>query len=467
MRKELKEYNYDWMVWALFEAASKVKDGTEKEYQQLLNFIPTFRNLIETVMSQGEAGVSFCRMAAKNLENIITAHEKGKKRALTTFCFIPAIFYAMDVVPITLEVMTVFGTLLWKRGTADYLDFAIEAGLTETSCSSQRGSLGAYLAGLGEKIDFIVTDTPGICDTNANSFAFASAYLNLPLYSLDYPPTLTEKRTSRYHREDYKGLIAFIEEQTGKKLDMDRLREILKELNKQDELICELEELQMLVPNPKPVIFGLFTYAARYLFAGMKECTHMLELMLKKVRENAEKGVSGITSGKERVRALFCYIDHYTTDMRFWNLLDKNGVTSVVNILSTFWQKGAPYSKGRENETYFIDTANLDTMIDSIAAANSRMPMVKSIRGPYDKPEMWLDDTLAAAKIFNADCIIYNGTPGCRNSWGMVKLLARDTEKQGYPTHIMYADAFDDRVESWDATSSRLEEFFKVRGLLK
>lgn len=467
MRKELKEYNYDWMAWSLFAAASKVKDGTEKEYRQLLNFIPTFRDLIETVMSQGEVGVAFCRMAARYLENIITAHEKGEKRAITTFCFNPAVFYAMDVVPITLEVMTVFGTFLWKRGTADYLEFGIEAGLTETSCSSQRGSLGAYLAGLGEKIDFVVCDSPGVCDTNANSFAFASAYLNLPFYSLNYPPTLTGERTSWYHREDYKGLIAFIEEQTGKKLDLDRLREILQEMKKQDEIISELEELQRVVPNPKPVIFGLFTYACRYMFAGMKECTHVLELMLKKVQENAEKGISGISSGEERVRALMCYIDHFTTDMRFWDWLDRNGVTSFGSMLSTFWQKGAIYARDKEEETYNINTTDLDTIIDSIAAANSRMPMIKQIRGPYDRPEMWLEDTLASAKAFNANCIIYNGTPGCRNTWGMVKLLARDTEKHGYPTHIMYADAFDDRVESWDATSSRLEEFFKVRGLLK
>ena len=44
--------------------------------------------------------------------------------------------------------------------------------------------------------------------------------------------------------------------------------------------------------------------------------------------------------------------------------------------------------------------------------------------------------------------------------------IAKDLEKSGYPTHIMYADAFDDRVESWDATSERLDEFFKLRRLL-
>jgi hypothetical protein len=105
-------------------------------------------------------------------------------------------------------------------------------------------------------------------------------------------------------------------------------------------------------------------------------------------------------------------------------------------------------------------------MIDSLGMINSRMPMIKSIRGPYDAPNMWLEDTLGLAKIYKADFIVYNGTPGCRNTWGMVKLLARDTEKAGFPTYIMYADAFDARVQSWEATEERFMEFLKVRRLV-
>lgn len=467
MRKELQEYNYDWMLWALFSTASKLRNSTEKEYSYLLHAIPSFQNVSRALMDQGEVGVGLARMVASYLDNIMTAHKRGKKIAITTFCFNPALFYAMDVIPITLEVMTVLGTLVWKRGTAAYLDYANEAGFTETSCSSQRGSLGAYLAGLGEKIDFVVCDSPGVCDTNANSFAFAASYLRLPLFSLDYPPVLTGARASEYHREDYKDLIAFLEKQTGSKLDVGKLRAVLEEMNRQTDIISEIEELCTLVPSPVPGIFQFFIYACQFLFAGLEDSTHVLELILKQVKENVARGVPGLRSGREKVRVLMCYIDHYTTDMRFWDLLEKKDVAICQSVLSTFWQKGAPYAGGREDEAYSIDTSDLYSMIDSIAATNSRMPMVKQIRGPYDSPGMWLTDTLAVAKVYKADCIVYSGTPGCRNTWGMVKLLARDTEQHGYPTHIMYSDAFDDRVQSWEATASRLEEFFRVRGLVQ
>ena len=127
-------------------------------------------------------------------------------------------------------------------------------GFTETSCSSQRGSLGAYLAGIGAEIDMIVTDTPGVCDTNANAFAFAAAYLDKPFFQLDMPPVLKGERYDRYHIDDYRALIAFLEEQTGKRLDEHRLREALMEFQKQEELVAELDEMARIVPNPLPVV---------------------------------------------------------------------------------------------------------------------------------------------------------------------------------------------------------------------
>ena len=47
-----------------------------------------------------------------------------------------------------------------------------------------------------------------------------------------------------------------------------------------------------------------------------------------------------------------------------------------------------------------------------------------------------------------------------------MKPFAKEVEKAGLPVHIMYGDAFDDRVESWESTVNRLNEFFSIRGLL-
>lgn len=465
MRPELTRYNYDWMLWRTYGIASRIKNGTTKEYETLLRYIPYYRNVIEEILALGDIGVKTLEVVDTYLENIVNAKERGHKTAISTFCFSPALFYAMDVVPVTLELLTVMGTFLWKRGTAEFLDYCCEIGFTETSCSSQRGSLGAFLSGMGAPIDFAVIDSPGVCDTNANSFAFAAAYLDIPIFQLNMPPHLTGEASRNYHQADYRALIKFIETQTGKKLAVAKLAEVLEEIGRQDELINELEDLQRSIPNPLPPAYNLLIYVARFLFAGKKMGTELLQLMLHKANENFENKISGISSGAEKIRALFCYIDHYTADLRLWRMLDQNGITQLGNILNRSWESKAPLAchQGDPEEPYTLDTRNLNTMIDSLAALNARMPMVKSIRGPYDGKHMWLEDNLALAKMYNADMVVYNGTPGCRNTWGMVKLFAMDMERRGFPTHVMYADAFDDRVESWETTQNRFEEFINVR----
>jgi hypothetical protein len=470
MRQAHREYPFDWMLYSAFDAASRLNDGSPKEYRHAVACVPYFRGVLDTVFSVGEPGRIFLKLAASYFRNIAEARSRGRKTAITTFCFSPSLLYAFDVVPICLEVLSAMMSLAYQRGSAEFLDHCNEVGFTETSCSAQRGALGAYLAGAGAPVDLVITDTPGVCDTNANAFAFAASYLDKPFFQLDYPPVLDGVRSDSYHRDDYRALVAFLEEHTGTRLDLDRLREVVRTLHRQDELISELDEHARMVPNPLPVLFVFFAYAARFLFAGMGECTSLLEAMLVVARANAGRGVSGLSHGTERARALFCYIDHYAQSLRQWQMLDELGITHQASILCATWEPASALAlAARPGCAYRVDeaaTADLDTLLDNLASLNARMPMVKSIRGPYDAPHMWLEDTLALAKLHNADFIVYGGTPGCRNTWGMVKLLVRDTEKAGFPTLVVNADAFDERVQSWPATRERFEEFLAVRRLL-
>ncbi len=468
MRKETREYNLDWVYWSVFDNASKMHAGTEKEYQVLRRHLPHLDDILRIVTARGEVGTAFLEMVAKYLKNLLTAKERGKTVAMGTAVFSPAILCAMDIEFIAIEIQSVMGGLLWEDRASDYLDYCIEAGFTETSCSAQRATLGAYLAGLGVEPDFIIINLAGSCDSNANSFAFTASYLDKPYYQLDTPPDLTSDRASEYQRKDFESFIAFLEEQSGKPLDHDRLYEVLEEVRIQDELFGELEELQFLSPNPMPPEYYFFTYVAIFTFSGSKEATRVMRMMVEDVRKNAEKGASGLASGKEKSRGLFCWIDHFTTGMRFWQMLDRNGITHLGNILGRCWNENAPLPKhlGNKKESYRIRTGSLDEMIDTMARINARMPMSKSLRGPYDSPNMWLEDNLALAKMYNVDFVAYNGSPGCRNSWGVVKLFVREMEKHGFPVHVMYGDAFDDRVQSWEATEARFEEFLKVRRLI-
>lgn len=465
MRPEIKEYHYDWLMAKTFGAAARFADGSPRENALAYRYIPYFKGVLKPLIDTGEPGKMLLDMLALYYENLLTAHARGRKICGTTFCYCPAILYAMDIVPATFEILTALGGLIWRRGMFDYMDYGCEVGMPETSCSSQRGFLGAFLAGLCEDIDFLICDSPGVCDTNANAYAFSSAWLNKPFYQLNYPSAIGDRRSQKYHIDDYKEMIRFIEAQTGRRLDYDRLSEILAEIDLQDRLTADLEDLLLLAPSPLPPIYNLMIYAGRFCFSGQKNYTRLLEVLFDQAKDRARAGLSGLRSGKERLRIFNCYIDHYTVDLNYWNYLEARDFNHVGCILSRNFRADNAYAQNLPGSAYTIDLSTPETMLDSMAQLNARMPMVRTIRGPYDRPGMWFEESLELARLYRADCVIYNGTPGCRNTWGMVKPFARDMEKHGYPTHIMNDDAFDDRVESWETTRERLDEFFDVRGL--
>ncbi len=466
MRPEILEYNYDRLMGGTLTAAAKFPVGFQKETDFAFNYIPYFRGALKTMIDAGPTGKRFIKLLASYYENILTARDQGKMIVGTTFCNTPAILYAMDLVPATFEILTALGCMVWRRGMFDYMDYAVESGMPETACSAQRGFLGAFLAGLFENIDFLVCDTPGVCDTNANAFAFSSAYLDKPFYQLNYPSAIGDDRSQKYHIDDYREMIRFIETHSGKKLDYDRLAQALAEINRQDAITADIEDMLLMVPTPIPPIFNVMIYAGRFCFAGHPEYTELLEVMLEDVTRRMNNGVPGLKCGEEKLRIFMCYIDHYTVDMNFYEYLEERGIAHTGSILTRNFRDGNKYVRDLPDNAYHVDTSSPDAMFETLAQMNARMPMVRSIRGPYDRHGMWLEESLACARMYQADCVIYNGTPGCRNTWGMLKPFARDVEKQGFPVHIMNDDGFDDRVESWDATKERLDEFFHVRGLL-
>jgi len=467
MRPELKEYNLDWLFASTFSVAKNLGKSSPDELEYVYKYIPYVRPLLKPVLETGKPALTFLDLFGDYYTDIVNAKENGKKVVMTTFCFDPCIFYAVEnLLPVTLEIGTALTSLAWKRGSTDFMDYCTEIGFSETGCSSQRGAMGAYLAGLGAQIDLVALNMGGVCDTNANAYNFAAQYLDVPYYGLDYPSELTSDEAREYHHKDYRNLVRFIEEHTNCQFDIDRLRDVLEEKRKQDDLMNEIEDMQRLVPNPVPGIYHIMIYAARYTYSGKKKFTKMLEEMVEIVRENVKKGLSGLRNGVEKNRSFLVYIDNYSYGVALYEWFEKKGISHLGNILSRTFAETAPYTTGIPGTAYRIDTTNFDTMIDTLADINARMPMTRTIRGSYDAPNMWLDDTLSLAKIYGADSCIYLGTPGCRNTWSNIKLLARDLESFGYPTFIAYGDSFDSRVETWETSEMRFEEFYKIRGLL-
>jgi hypothetical protein len=468
MRKILKEYQWDWQLWCALKSMEGMPRGTANEIQTMLKFMPQdMQEQMEIAFSNGKPGELLRKASRQYFENILNAHKKDEKIALMTYNFSPTICFAMGINPLPLEMFSaaihdVFG----KGATGESLDYCTEIGFPETACSGQRTGLGPILAGLTEKPDMVLYSTAGVCDSNAAAYAFAAEYLNLPGFQINYPPVLVSDETDEYQLNDFKAMLAFLEEQTGRSADEEKFRQVCREINEQDKLLTEIQDYYTIVPNPIPVASNITLYFTHFFFKGLPIGSEIMREMLNDAKENAKKGLSG--SGCEKVRGLWNYIDHYSDNGRYHGELAKRGIVNVGCMLSEFWQSDAPISRGgKEAECYGeIDLTDLDSMIFGLMGQTSRLPMVKQIRGPYDEPAMWLEDTISAIKLFKAEFTVFMGTMGCRNTWGMVKPFARELEKAGIPTLILYSDSFDSRAESTEKMLDKTMEFIEIRGLL-
>ena len=71
MRPEIKEYNYDWLLRQSFSLAGKLRKGSDKEYQALLNYVPHYRNVIEEILYFKDIGTRALQISETYLDNII------------------------------------------------------------------------------------------------------------------------------------------------------------------------------------------------------------------------------------------------------------------------------------------------------------------------------------------------------------------------------------------------------------
>jgi benzoyl-CoA reductase/2-hydroxyglutaryl-CoA dehydratase subunit BcrC/BadD/HgdB len=177
----------------------------------------------------------------------------------------------MDVVPVWTENFA--GICGAKRDADRYLERAESLGLSRSLCTYALCGIGFdnWREELGEmppdapwggqvRPDFMISSGQILCDPRSKWYQATQQYMpDVPIYNIDLPYPLFEKDTDHramwgyYHRyivEEYRGLVAFLEEHTGKKMDYDRLEELVDLSDRTWDLIHETYEMRRAVPCP-------------------------------------------------------------------------------------------------------------------------------------------------------------------------------------------------------------------------
>jgi len=219
-----------------------------------------------------EAASKIGPMVKATIGGTVQAKEEGKKLAyMFIVCGYDEIVRAMDIVPVWTE--NYAGICAVKRDAQRFLERAEAESLSRSLCTYALCGLGfdAWREELGEmppeppwggqaRPDMMLGSGQMLCDPRNKWYQAVQHYMpDVPIYNVELPWPPYEEDYDRQEVEGYyvkyitqqlRGLVEFLEKQTGRKMDWDRLSELIDMVDKTYNLFWETYDLRRTEPTP-------------------------------------------------------------------------------------------------------------------------------------------------------------------------------------------------------------------------
>ncbi len=383
-------------------------------------------------------------------DEIIRCAEEDKPFIGGYFCAAPEVYAAMDL-PWYLIMQTPF-----LAASAPYLledvDAAEAMGLGTDWCTACRLSLYYIEAGLSPPPTCMI----GLlhpCDAATmlhQAVVRNDKWRDIPMFCTD-PPYLEDQRGIDYFAGELRRMVTFLEEHTDRKLDIDRLREIIIESNKQYELWLEYAQLRRAKPCPQGWgMGGGQCFAVSQIFqVGQPRGTEWFRKLVD-ITERKVKAKQGIIAN-ERIRYFWFDLLPFGWVFEFMPWLEEEwGAVLVMDMFGY-----TPYEP--------VDTRNEDTMFKGLAKRNLyQSPMVRQARGIAD---YFASDIARVVKDYDIDCVIWPGHMGHKDGSASVGIMREICQQLKVPYIHIGLDLFDRRYTSPEECKDKIGKFFSAMGL--
>jgi len=174
------------------------------------------------------------------------------------------------------------------------------------------------------------------CDTRFKWFQALGRYMDAPMWLLEMPhPGVEESQvegayehTIKFIVNELKQFIAFLEKLLGKKMDWDRLDEIVSDTIEMNRVWHEVNELRKAKPCPMHSRdFWSSMPASLYVAEDPKKTADLYRDMYNEVKERVDKGVGAIEN--EKYRLAFAELPPWHS-LKFFDQLAERGWNFVV-----------------------------------------------------------------------------------------------------------------------------------------
>jgi len=350
-----------------------------------------------------------------------------------TTVFVPyEILNSMNVSGMFIEF---FGAMLSGSGmSSKYLEISESKGFSTDGCSYHRTIIGAAMEGIIPKPDVLIgASIP--CNGGVKALKRIGEIFNKDVFILNIPIESTPDSVD-YLTDQYKKMIEYIENETGRKLDYDKLKMTIKYNNQAREYLIEANNLCKNVPCPANSN-DLKNFIIFVLLQGTEEGVEVAKLFRDEFKYRVENGLAGLSEEKFRLMWIQNRIQ-FKTDLL--NILEeKYGVNIVIDELNHIWWEPMDESQP----------------LRSLAKRMITHPIV----GPAERR---LEVITQLAQEYKIDGAVNPAHLGCRQSAGARVLFKDALQKIGIPLIHLDVDCVDERNYTSGQIMTRMEAFLEM-----
>ncbi|MFC2027982.1 2-hydroxyacyl-CoA dehydratase subunit D [Chloroflexota bacterium] len=380
-------------------------------------------------------------LLANCYDRIYQEKEAGTKLAWINYAVPSELCWAMDITPV--EIDAVCGaSASTPEIVMPYIDIA-ERHFPDYICAVNKIFLGAMASGDIPKSDMIIVPSHP-CDSNLATYPVIAEHYGFPYFCID-APYFKDERGLQHVKDELSQLITFLEEQTGRKLDYDKLKEVMEYSNRAHEYVLKISELAQNIPSPFGALDLLTDYPLILGLAGTPELVDYLEKKLEAV-EARVKRMEG--QPKENIRLVWIYGAPVFDFSLFTHIEETYGAYSVGNMNNNFIMEPVK------------DLSSTDSILMGLAEKTLNLPMGRECGGPW---ENYVTAMIDLCRRYSADAAVFAGHVACKANWPIMKLVKdRMQEELGIPTLIFELDLMDPRITSIEMIKAQFDDFFSI-----
>jgi benzoyl-CoA reductase/2-hydroxyglutaryl-CoA dehydratase subunit BcrC/BadD/HgdB len=354
----------------------------------------------------------------------------------------PEIPLAMGLTPFMTEAIGLILPLIDKTSNQVYVDATENAGYPADMCSFIKTALGQVLMDELPKPRLILT-TNSPCDSAMAGYIPIQERLGVPVFRMDHPFETNERSVEYYTRYLWK-MIRFLEDETGVRLDFDRLREICEERNRASNYILEFRELMRARPCPAGGSVLTLSILGHEVVPGTKLATQFTKSFRDEAQRRVQKKIGAIKDEKIR---MILWNPPFLIDIGLFNWMEKTfGAVVAMDMLAY-----RSYS--------FIDTSTPETMLRGLAYDMMLGPMARHTRGPAKN---YYEDLIRLVEDYDADMILMAAHQGCKNSLSIMGIVRQVLRKHGIPFLPIQYDLVDPRITSPEEIRNQVTLFMET-----